>query len=50
MKNFNEWNEVKKSTEDEHNIVGFRDRDVFYIKMGQDDFENMKNSFKELLE
>lgn len=35
MKNFNEWNEVKKSIEDEHNVIGFRDRDVFYIKMGE---------------
>jgi len=35
MKNFNQWNEIKKETEEEHNIVGFRDRDIFYIKMGE---------------
>jgi mRNA interferase MazF len=32
---FDEWNEVKKETQKENIIVGFRNRDIFYIKMGQ---------------
>lgn len=34
-RNFNEWNEVKKETQKENIIVGFRNRDIFYIKIGE---------------
>jgi mRNA interferase MazF len=33
--NFNNWNEVKKETNEEKVLVGFRNRDIFYMKMGQ---------------
>lgn len=32
---FDEWNEVKKETHKEEVLVGFKNRDIFYIKMGQ---------------
>lgn len=32
---FDKWNEVKKDTHKEKGTVGFRNRDIFYIKMGQ---------------
>jgi len=32
---FDIWNKVKKETNKEKVLVGFRDRDIFYIKMGQ---------------
>ena len=35
MKQFDEWNEVKKSTNDEKVSVGFKQRDIFYMRMGQ---------------
>ena len=35
MKQFDEWNEVKKSTNDEKVRVGFKQRDIFYMRMGQ---------------
>lgn len=35
MKAFDEWNEVKKMTQDESVTVGFKQRDIFYIRMGQ---------------
>lgn len=31
---FDEWNEVKKNTHKEKVLVGFKNRDIFYIKMG----------------
>lgn len=31
---FNEWNEIKKNTHKEKVLVGFKNRDIFYIKMG----------------
>jgi mRNA interferase MazF len=33
-KSFDEWNEVKKKSEKENILVGFKDRDIFNIKMG----------------
>lgn len=35
MNEFNEWNEVKKQIEKENILVGFKTRDIFNIKMGQ---------------
>ena len=35
MKIFDEWNEVKKETQNEKISVGFKKRDIFYIRMGQ---------------
>lgn len=32
---FDKWNKVKKDTNKENVLVGFRNRDIFYIKMGQ---------------
>ena len=32
---FDKWNEVKKETQNENITVGFKDRDIFYIKMGK---------------
>lgn len=32
---FDKWNKVKKDTHKENVLVGFRNRDIFYIKMGQ---------------
>lgn len=31
---YDEWNEVKKTTSKESLLVGFKPRDIFYIKMG----------------
>lgn len=35
MKEFDKWNEVKKETEKDNVSFGFKNRDIFYIKMGQ---------------
>ena len=35
MKQFDEWNEVKKCTNEEKVRVGFKQRDIFYMRMGQ---------------
>ena len=35
MQNFDKWNEVKKETENDNVSFGFKNRDIFYIKMGQ---------------
>lgn len=36
MKQFNEWNEVKKSVDNHINKkVGFKNRDIFYMNMGK---------------
>ncbi|RXJ88060.1 type II toxin-antitoxin system PemK/MazF family toxin [Arcobacter sp. CECT 8985] len=32
---FDKWNKVKKEAHKEKVLVGFRNRDIFYIKMGQ---------------
>ena len=32
---FDNWNSIKKETNKEKILVGFKDRDIFYIKMGQ---------------
>ena len=32
---YNNWNEIKKSVENENLFVGFKDRDIFYMKMGK---------------
>ena len=32
---FDKWNNIKKDTHKENVLVGFRNRDIFYIKMGQ---------------
>ena len=32
---FDEWNEVKKRTAKENILYGFKERDIFYIKMGE---------------
>lgn len=33
--NFNKWNEVKKGVESENILVGFKNRDIFYMNMGK---------------
>jgi mRNA interferase MazF len=33
--NFNRWNEVKKGVESENILVGFKNRDIFYMSMGK---------------
>lgn len=33
--NFNRWNEVKKGVESENILVGFKNRDIFYMNMGK---------------
>lgn len=35
MKDFDEWNEIKKQVEEEEILFGFKTRDIFNIKMGQ---------------
>jgi len=35
MKQFDAWNEVKKCTNEEKVRVGFKQRDIFYMRMGQ---------------
>lgn len=35
MKAFDHWNEVKKETKKDNVSFGFKNRDIFYIKMGQ---------------
>jgi len=35
MREFDQWNEIKKETQKDKIIVGFKNRDIFYIKMGQ---------------
>ncbi|MBU1657586.1 type II toxin-antitoxin system PemK/MazF family toxin [bacterium] len=32
---FNKWNEVKKIVQDENILVGFKNRDIFYMNMGK---------------
>lgn len=32
---FDNWNEVKKSTNNERILVGFKQRDIFNVKMGK---------------
>lgn len=32
---FNKWNEIKKSVQNENLLVGFKDREIFYMKMGK---------------
>lgn len=34
MKQYDEWNELKKSLNDEENKVFFRERDVFWTSIG----------------
>lgn len=34
MKKFDEWNEAKKQIQNETIKVGYKNRDIFYIKMG----------------
>lgn len=33
--NFNKWNEIKKGVESENILVGFKNRDIFYMNMGK---------------
>ena len=33
--NFNQWNEVKKETSKENLLVGYKTRDIFNVKVGQ---------------
>jgi len=35
MKAFDQWNEVKKVTNSEHKPVYFKERDIFWMKIGQ---------------
>lgn len=35
MKEFDKWNEVKKELEKDSVSFGYKNRDIFYIKMGQ---------------
>ena len=35
MKDFDNWNNLKKQIEIENVKVGYKNRDIFYIKMGQ---------------
>ena len=35
MKKFDEWNEIKKEADYDDKVVGFRNRDIFYMKMGE---------------
>jgi len=35
MKQFNKWNEVKKTLHNSQNKIYFKERDIFYIKMGE---------------
>jgi len=35
MKEFDKWNEVKKEIEKDSVSFGYKNRDIFYIKMGQ---------------
>jgi len=35
MKQYDEWNELKKSINQEKVRVGFKNRDIFYMNMGQ---------------
>ena len=35
IKKFDEWNEVKKKADNDNKLVGFRNRDIFYMKMGE---------------
>lgn len=32
---YNNWNEIKKVIENENIIVGFKERDIFYVNMGK---------------
>jgi len=35
MKKFDEWNEIKKEADYDDKVVGFRNRDIFYMKTGE---------------
>ena len=35
MKQYDEWNEIKKETSKEKKFVGFKTRDIFNVKVGQ---------------
>lgn len=35
MKKFNEWNEVKKTTDTDTNKIFFKERDIFWMKIGE---------------
>ncbi|MDM8565217.1 type II toxin-antitoxin system PemK/MazF family toxin [Candidatus Halobeggiatoa sp. HSG11] len=35
MNNFDNWNEVKKRTDKNKNIVGFKERDIFWLRLGK---------------
>ncbi len=34
MKDFDTWNEIKKQIQNENAHLGYKNRDIFYIKMG----------------
>jgi len=33
--NYDKWNEIKKDISEENIIVGYKNRDIFYMKMGE---------------
>ncbi|MDQ7043422.1 MAG: hypothetical protein Q9M34_07830 [Sulfurimonas sp.] len=35
IKDFDNWNTVKQKIQDEEVVVGFKQRDIFYMKMGK---------------
>ncbi len=35
MEEFDKWNEVKKKTHKKENLVGFKPREIFWIRLGQ---------------
>ena len=35
MEQYDEWNNIKKKTNQKYSIVGFKTRDIFNIKIGQ---------------
>ena len=35
MQEFDKWNEVKKTTQQDNTLRSFKHRDIFYMKMGQ---------------
>ena len=35
LKQFDEWNEIKKNTHLRNNIVGYKEREIFWIKLGK---------------
>ena len=53
MKNFDGWNEVKKEAEIKIINKFFKERDVWWSKIGfikNEDFQRIKKSIKELLD